>query len=145
MKKDEIKYVWTAKKGTFLGLPLSFTRYFLTETKFITRTGVFSISEDEIDLYKIIDKKVRLPFLQRLVGCGSIIVYSKDADTPSKEIHCIKNVRQVSELIDKHMNIMRDRYGIRGRDMMGYGGGYGGHTDDHYDDGHDDHFDGETY
>ena len=49
MKKDEIKYVWTAKKGTFLGLPLSFTRYFLTETKFITRTGVFSISEDEID------------------------------------------------------------------------------------------------
>ena len=137
MKKDEIKYVWTAKKGTLFGLPLSFTRYFLTETKFITRTGFLSIDEDEIDLYKIIDKKVRIPFGQRLVGCGTIILYSKDADSPSKEIHCIKNVRKVSELIDKHMNIMRDRYGIRGRDMMGYGG-YGSHYDDSYDD-HDMH------
>ena len=90
MKKDEIKYVWTAKKGTFLGLPLSFTRYFLTETKFITRTGILSINEDEIDLYKIIDKKVRIPFGQRLVGCGTIILYSKDADSPTKEIRCIK-------------------------------------------------------
>lgn len=142
MKKDEIKYVWTAKKGTFLGLPLSFTRYFLTETKFITRTGILSINEDEIDLYKIIDKKVRIPFGQRLVGCGTIILYSKDADSPTKEIRCIKNVRKVSELIDKNMNTMRDRYGIRGRDMMGYGGA---HYDDNYDDigSHDD--DGETY
>lgn len=142
MKKDEIKYVWTAKKGTFLGLPLSFTRYFLTETKFITRTGVLSINEDEIDLYKIIDKKVRIPFGQRLVGCGTIILYSKDADSPTKEIRCIKNVRKVSELINKHMNIMRDRYGIRGRDMMGYGGG--AHYGDDYDD-HDGHDDGENY
>ena len=91
------------------------------QTKFITRTGFLSINEDEIDLYKIIDKKVRFPFFQRLFKCGTIIIYSRDADTPSKEVHCIKNVRQVSELIDKHLTIMRDRYGIRGRDMMSYG------------------------
>ena len=57
MKSDEINYVWTDKKRTLFGLPLSFTRYFLTETKFITRTGFLSVEEDEIDLYKIIDKK----------------------------------------------------------------------------------------
>lgn len=116
--KDEFSYVWTDKKRTFLGLPISFTRYFLTETKFITRTGFLNINEDEIDLYKITDKKVRLPFGQRIVGCGSIIIYSKDTDTPSKEIHCIKNPRKVSEMIDKYLNIMRDKYGIRGRDLM---------------------------
>ena len=59
MKKDEIKYVWTDKKRTIFGLPLSFTRYFLTESKFITRTGFLSVDEDEIDLYKIIDKKLQ--------------------------------------------------------------------------------------
>ncbi len=134
MKKDEIQYVWTDKKRTLFGLPWSFTRYFLTETKFITRTGFFSIDEDEIDLYKITDKKMRKPFWQRIVGCGSIIIYSRDADTPSKEIHCIKNVRQVSELIDKYLNIMRDKYGIRGRDMMGYHDGH-----DHYDEIGDPH------
>ena len=86
MKSDEINYVWTDKKRTLFGLPLSFTRYFLTETKFITRTGFLSVEEDEIDLYKIIDKKMRKPFLQRIFGCGTIIIYSKDADTPSKEV-----------------------------------------------------------
>ena len=118
MKKNEISYVWTDKKRTIFGLPLSFTRYFLTETKFITCTGFFNIDEDEIDLYKITDKKVRFPFFQRIVKCGTIIIYSKDTDTPSKEVHCIKNPRKVSELIDKYLNIMRDKYGIRGRDLM---------------------------
>lgn len=137
MKKSDFNYVWTDKKRTLFGLPISFTRYFLTETKFITRTGFLSVDEDEIDLYKITDKKVRFPFWQRLVRCGTIIIYSRDADTPSKEIHCVKNVRKVSELIDKYLNIMRDKYGIRGRDMMSL---HGSHDYDSYDshDGYDD-------
>ncbi|MGN0576299.1 MAG: PH domain-containing protein [Ruminococcus sp.] len=136
MKKD-FSYVWTDKKRTFLGLPISFTRYFLTETKFITRTGFLNVDEDEIDLYKITDKKIRLPLGQRLVGCGTIIIYSKDTDTPSKEVKCIKKPRQVSELIDKYLTIMRDKYGIRGRDLMNLNGGHCGHNDD-YDDCYDD-------
>ena len=119
MAKNEIDYVWTDKKRTLFGLPLSFTRYYLTRTKFITRAGLINVEEDEIDLYKIIDKSVKRPFFQRLFGCGTIIIHSKDADTPTKEVKSIKSVRQVSHLIDKHMNNMRDRYGIRGRDMVG--------------------------
>ena len=96
MKKNAFEYVWTDKKRSLFGLPLTFTRYYLTETKFITRTGFLNIE----------------------FNCGTIIIYSRDADTPSKEVHCVKNVRKVSELIDKYLNIMRDKYGIRGRDMM---------------------------
>lgn len=117
-RKEEFSYIWTDKKRTIFGLPISFTRYFLTETKFITRKGFFNIDEDELDLYKITDKKLRLPFMQRLFKCGSIVIYSKDTDTPSKEITSIKNSRKVSELIDKYINAQRDKYGIRGRDMM---------------------------
>ncbi len=119
MAKDEINYVWTDKKRTLFGLPLSFTRYYLTPTKFITRVGFINVEEDEIDLYKIIDKSVSRPLTQRLFGCGTIIIHSKDADTPTKEVKSIKCVRQVANLIDKYMNQMRDRYGIRGRDMVG--------------------------
>ena len=133
MKKSDFKYVWTDKKRTLFGLPISFTRYFLTETKFITRKGLLSVDEDEIDLYKITDKKVRFPFFQRLFRCGTIIIYSRDADTPSKEIHCVKEVRKVSELIDKYLNIMRDKYGIRGRDMINFHD----HFDEYDTDDHD--------
>lgn len=118
-KKEEFDYIWTDKKRTIFGLPLSFTRYFLTETKFITRTVFLSIDEDEIDLYKITDKKLKIPFSQRLFKCGSIIIYSKDTDTPQKEVRSIKTPRKVSELIDRYVNAQRDKYGIRGRDMMG--------------------------
>ena len=119
MGKNDINYIWTDKKRTIFGLPWSFTRYYLTETKFITKTGFFNISEDEMDLYKITDKKILRPFGQRIFGCGSIVIYSKDTDNPTKEIRCIKDVRAVSNLIDEYMNKMRDKYSIRGRDLMG--------------------------
>ena len=129
MGKKDINYIWTDKKRTLFGWPLSFTRYYLTETKFITQCGFFSIDEDEIDLYKITDKKIKRPFFQRMFGCGSIIIFSRDADTPTKEIHCVKNVRAVSDQIDKYLNVMRDKYGIRGRDFMGLYGANDGMDD----------------
>lgn len=118
MAKNDFDYIWTDKKRTVFGLPLSFTRYYLTETKFITKTGFLNIKEDEIDLYKITDKSISRSFGQRLLGCATIIIHSKDVDTPVKKVESIKNVRQVADLIDKYMNRMRDKYSIRGRDMF---------------------------
>lgn len=117
--KDEISYIWTDKKRTLFGLPLSFTRYFLTETKLVTRRGFLSLQEDEFDLYRVTDKKLLLPLWQRLFGCGSILIHVKDADTPTKEIHSVKAPRSVLEKLDKQIDANRDRYHIRGRDMIG--------------------------
>lgn len=119
MANNDIKdCVWTEKKRTIFGLPLSFTRYFLTPTKFIRRTGLFSLNEEEVDLYKITDKKLSLPFFQRIFGCGTVTIYSRDTDEPVQNIVSIKNPRDFSELLDKYITEHRDRYGIRGRDMM---------------------------
>lgn len=119
MAKEEIQYVWSDKKRTLFGLPLSFTRYFLTETKFITRKGFLSLEEDELELYKVVDKKIQLSFGQRLFGCGTIVLYVKDTDTPVKEVLSVKAPRRVAQLIDKYVDQQRDRFHIRGRDMMG--------------------------
>lgn len=121
--KDGLEYLWTDKKRTLFGLPLSFTRYFLTETRLITRVGLLTVQEDELDIYRIRDKKMKLPLLQRLFGCGTIVIYSPDVDTPEKEIHAIKSPRQVSDLITALINEQRDKFGIRGRDMVGSFGG----------------------
>ena len=40
--KDGLEYLWTDKKRTLFGLPLSFTRYYLTESRLITRIGPVS-------------------------------------------------------------------------------------------------------
>lgn len=120
MKKETINYIWSDKKRTLFGLPLSFTRYFLTETKFITRVGFLSLAEDELDLYTVTDKKLVLPFKQRIFGCGTIIMHVRDTDTPMKEIKSVKMPREVLEKLDKHINIQRDRYRTRGRDLIGF-------------------------
>ncbi len=121
MKKAGIECVWTDKKRTLFGLPLSFTRYFITEEKFIRRRGFLNIVEEEFELYKVTDKKLSLPLGQRIFFCGTIIVHAKDVDTPVMEITSIKKVRDVLKTLEDKVNIQRDRYNIRGRDMVGAG------------------------
>ena len=133
-KKEPYDYIWRDRRRVHFGLPWTFTTYMLTETKFITRTGFFKLEEDEIDLYKVSDKKLVLPFWQRLVGCGTIELLSRDVDTPKKEIRCVKKPREVLALLDKQIEEQRTRYNTRGRDL------YSGmmmpppHGHDHFDD-----------
>lgn len=118
MAKLDINAVWTDKKRTVFGLPISFTRYILTEKKLITRRGLLSIHEDEVELYRVIDKSLRLPLGQRIFGCGTIIINCRDTDTPVKEITSVKNPRGFMEILEKHVDIQRDKYRTRGRDMI---------------------------
>lgn len=118
-KQDEFVYIWSDKKRTIFGLPISFTRYFLTESKLITRSGFLNIEEDELELYRVTDKKLQMSFWQRLFRCGTLVLHVKDTDTPIKIIQSVKAPRTVSELIDKQINLQRDKYNIRGRDMTG--------------------------
>ena len=146
-KQKEFDYIWRDRKRTIFGLPWTFTTYFLTDTKFITRTGWLSLSEDELDLYKVTDKKLVLPFWQRIIGCGTIMIYVRDTDTPIKEVHCVKKPREALALLDRAIEKQRDRYGTRGRDLYAIQGGHHYHDhaapDDVDDDG--ENYDDEDY
>ncbi len=119
MAKIDFDYIWTDKKRTIFGLPISFTRYILTEKKLVTRTGFLSIKEDEVELYRITDKSLQLPLGQRMFGCGTVTIHCKDTDTPVKIVTSIKNPREFMTLLEENVDIQRDRYRVRGRDMIG--------------------------
>lgn len=119
--------LWTGKKN-ILGMPISFTRYILTETKLITRIGLLNIREDEIELYRVYDKSISLSLGQRMVNCGTIKLLSKDSDTPTKLLQSIRSPREVKRLLDEAVQEQRDKYFVRGRDMIG-----AGMDSDHYD------------
>lgn len=118
LTRDYGEIIWTGKK-CIMGMPISFTRYILTETKLITRVGLLNLKEDEIELYRVYDKSMKLPFGQRIVGCDTITLLSKDSDTPTKTLEKIKNPREVKRLLDAAVQEQRDKYSVRGRDMMG--------------------------
>lgn len=92
--------VWSGRKCTIFGLPISFTKYFVYEKRLVTRKGFFNVVEDELDFYKVLDKSMVLPFWQRVFGCGSIHLNVADVDTPIKVLESIKHPREVYDQID---------------------------------------------
>ena len=116
---NKIDCIWSDKKRTLFGLPLSFTKYILTEKKLIVRTGFFNVHESEFDIYRVIDKSLDMPLGQRIFGCGTVTINVKDTDTPVSIIKSIKNPRKFMDLLDEQIEAQRDRYNIRGRDMTG--------------------------
>ena len=97
----------------------SFTRYYLTDHQLITRVGFLSIKEDEIELYRIVDKRIEQTFFQRLFGCGTVIILSRDEDTPEKHLVSIRHPQQVSKLIGNCVRERQENLRIAGRDMIG--------------------------
>lgn len=120
LSREYGEVIWTGKK-CILGLPISFTRYILTDIKLITKRGFLNIKEDEIELYRIYDKSISLSFGQRIVGCGTIKLLSKDSDTPVKELVSVKKPREVKRILDEAVQAQRDKYAVRGREMVGMG------------------------
>lgn len=83
LTRDYGEIIWTGKK-CIMGMPISFTRYILTDSKLITRVGLLNLKEDEIELYRVYDKSMKLPFGQRIVGCGTITLLSRTPTPPQR-------------------------------------------------------------
>lgn len=130
MEKIVQNYIWQDRKRTFCGLPWTFTTYKLTSEKLLINSGMFTVTQEEVRLYRIMDVTLKRTFMQRIFKIGTIHCCSGDKSTPEFDIKNIKNPEQVKELISKKVEEERDRKKISGREFMG-------HYD--YDDDYDGH------
>lgn len=93
MARDKVStdILWKDRKRIlFFGLPWSFTRYSVSKDRFFISKGFFSIKDDEVRLYRIMDISLERSFMQRLVGVGTIKVCSGDKTMGDFEIKNIK-------------------------------------------------------
>ena len=109
-------YLWSDKKRTLFGLPLSFTRYTLTIEKLLIKIGFLSTREEEIKLYRILDFTVRKTLFQRIFGVGDIELHTADRSTPVFVMKGIKNVESIKELISKKVEEVRVDRNVRVRE-----------------------------
>lgn len=114
-----LSIIWKDKKRPIFGLPLSFTTYKLTEEKLLIKTGFLSITEEEIQLYRIMDVTLKCSLFQRLFKVGTIHCCSADRTTPEFNIKDVKNPSMVKELLSKNIEIQRRTKGIIGREFFG--------------------------
>lgn len=118
IKRDYGNVLWAGKK-CILGMPISFTTYIITDTALYTKVGLLNVKEDEIELYRVFDKQISFTLFQRIVKCGTITVMSKDTDTPAKRLVSVRHPREVKRILDEAVKVQRDKYYVRGRDMIG--------------------------
>ena len=106
------KYIWKDRKR-FWGMPLSFTRYALSEDRLFLSIGFLSIKDEELLLYRVRDISVKRTLGQRLFGVGTITISSSDKSNALLELKNIKNPLEVKELIHSQVEEMKNRRRVR--------------------------------
>ncbi len=114
MAKDnvDIVYNWQDRKR-HLGLPISFTKYSLSDDRLFLETGLLNIKYEELNLYRVRDLTLSISFWQRIFGVGTIIVHSADETNAHLELKNVKNPRQVKELLYHSIEKAKAEKGVR--------------------------------
>lgn len=128
-----MEYLWSDRKRTLFGLPLSFTKYSMNEERLFIEQGFLNKKEDEVRLYRIMDVSLSRSFGQRMFGVGTIHCCSADKSMKDFDILSIKNPKEVKEQLSELVEKQRDAKRVTNREFMS------DHhdLDDDYDD--DDH------
>lgn len=112
--------VWHDRKRIFFGLPWTFTKYSLSDDRFFICSGFFSVKEDEVRLYRIMDVSLERKLWQRMCGLGTIKCCSGDKTLGDFEIKNIKKSREVKEMLSQMVEAERDRKKVSSREFMNH-------------------------
>ena len=107
-----IECLWKDRKR-HLGLPLSFTRYSLSDDRLFVSEGFLNIKDDEVLLYRVRDIDTQRSLWQRLFGVGTVTVMSSDKTMPTLVLKNIKDPLMVKELIHKQVEEMKIQRRVR--------------------------------
>lgn len=114
------EYFWKDRKR-YLGMPLSFTRYALSEDRLFLSTGLLSVKDDDILLYRVRDISVKRTLWQRLFGVGTVTILSSDKSHPTLQLKNIKNPMKVKELLHDLVEEMKMKRRMRFGEIMASG------------------------
>ena len=103
---SKIVEIWHDRKR-ILGMPITFTRYALSEDRIFIRRGWLNIHQDEVILYRVRDLCVKVNLWQRIFGVGTVTVTSTDKSVPVLVLKNIKQPFEVKELIHENVEKMK--------------------------------------
>lgn len=117
MARRYSNYIWHDRKR-FLGMPLSFTRYAMSEDRLFLSVGFLNIRDEEILLYRIRDITTSRSLWQRMFGVGSITVVSSDKTEPTLVLKNIKRPLEIKELLHRQVEEMKLKRRVRIGEIM---------------------------
>lgn len=115
---ESIQYTWKDRKR-ILGLPITFTRYRLSEDRLFCEKGFLNIKQDEVLLYRVRDLQLTMTIGQRIFGVGTVCVVSSDKSIPHLDLVNVKDPRNVKEMIHRAVEDAKDKRRMRTMEVMG--------------------------
>lgn len=115
---NPIEYLWEDRKRV-LGLPLSFTKYRLSDDRLFIETGLLNTKASEVLLYRVRDLSLTISLGQRLLGVGTVCIVSSDQSDPHLDLKNIKSPREVKELIHQQVEAAKDKRRMRTTELLG--------------------------
>lgn len=112
-----IDYIWADRKR-ILGMPLTFTRYRMSEDRLFLSTGFFTTKDEEILLYRVRDISLTITLWQRIFGVGTVTIISSDKTLPTLVLKNIKQPRMIKEKIHQQVEEMKIRRRMRIGEIM---------------------------
>ena len=112
-----IEYIWKDRKRYF-GMPISFTRYALSEDRLFLSVGCLSIQDDEVLLYRVRDIDTSRGLWQRLFGVGTVTVMSSDKSMPTLVLKNVKDPIGVKEMIHQQVEQIKIERRVRFGEIM---------------------------
>ena len=117
MARKKMTYIWKDRRRR-MGMPLSFTRYALSEDRLFLSVGLLSVKDDDLLLYRIRDISCKRSLWQRLFGMGTITVTSSDKTHGTLVLKNVKHPLDVKELLHKQVEEMKMRRRVRVGEIM---------------------------
>ena len=90
-------------RSRILGMPITFTKYSMSDDRIFCEKGLLSVKFEEILLYRVRDISMKITLGQRIFGVGNILLQSSDKTSPVLELKNIKNPREVKEMIHRQV------------------------------------------
>ncbi len=115
--ENQIEYLWKDRKR-ILGMPLSFTRYAMSEDRMFISEGLLNIKDDEVLLYRVRDIDTERSLWQRIFGVGTVTVMSSDKTMPNLVLKNVKDPVNVKELIHRQVEDMKQKHRVRMGEIM---------------------------
>ena len=110
--KENIQARWSDRSRIF-GLPITFTKYSMSDDRIFCEKGLLNMKFEEILLYRVRDISMKITLGQRIFGVGSILLQSSDKTAPVLEIKNVKNPQEVKEMIHQQVEQVKEQRRMR--------------------------------
>ena len=108
---ENAELIWKDRKR-FMGMPLSFTRYYLIRKpghwfKVFSDIGFTYSVVDEVNLYRIYDISLSQSLFGKIFNTGTVVLHSNDERTPKFILKNIKDPFKVRDMFSNYIEEQR--------------------------------------